>query len=215
LLLASMSAGQDAPEALGERFSIGLDVAPPVGRLTLLDPSWLLPPIASLDIAAHERSAEAGQHLLDDSAAAAPPPAKQPAPPGPLSYALSDGLSTQLRYRHSLAFDRAGSKQLRDDPSTAFSTDYNRDVLDLNMSWRLAGSTLGVGYQLQSARGETLSENVGLSRFLPGSAQATHSLMFGLTRQWGATAPPPLIEPPLLPPDLDIAGDEPAPAPAP
>jgi hypothetical protein len=213
LLLASRVQGEDAAAALANRFSIAGIVAPPDSGLTLLDPSWLLPPIESLDLAAAEDRVHAGQHLLDDSLVAAPRPPKEPSPTGPLTYTLSEALTTQLRYRHSLAFDRASSKPLRDDPSTAFSTSFNRDVLDLNMSWRLAGSTVGVGYQLQSTRGATLAENVGLSRFLPGSEQATHSLTFGLTRQWGATAPP--IEPLLLPPELDTAVTETTPTPVP
>jgi hypothetical protein len=213
VLLASTVQGQDAA-ALADRFSIGGVAAPPTPGLTLLDPSWLLPPIESLDLAAAEDHVYAGQHLLDESVAAAPQPPKEPVPTGPLTYSLSERLTTQLRYRHSLAFDRSSSKPLRDDASTAFSTHFNRDVLDLNMSWRLAGNTVGVGYQLQSTRGATLAENVGISRFLPGSEQATHSLTLGLIRQWGASAPPP-IEPLLLPPEPDIAATETTPTPAP
>ena len=115
-------------------------------------------------------------------------------------------MSAQFRYRRAQSFDRSGSRSLRDDPSTAFSTLPNRDVFDLNMSWRLAGSTLGLGYQLQSSAGgvwggRPATEAAGLSRFLPGSEQATHSLMFGLTREWGADEPPPLVvdPPPLVP----------------
>ena len=85
---------------------------------------------------------------------------------------------------------------------------------DLNMSWLLAGSTVGVGYQLQSARGTTLADTVSVSRFLPGSEQAMHSFTLGLTRKWGAAAPPPLVELPLLLPDLDVAATETTPTPA-
>ena len=139
---------------------------------------------------------------------------------GPVSYSLSDHLSAQLRYRRSQGFDRSGSRSLRDDASTAFSTQPNRDVFDLNMNWDVAGSTLGVGYQLQSSAGGVWSSEAapagGISRFLPGNEQATHSLMFGLTRQWGAPEPPPVVvaDPPLLP-DLDVAVAEGTPTPAP
>ena len=109
---------------------------------------------------------------------------------------------------------------MRDDQSTAFSTLPNRDVFDLNMSWQLAGSTLGLGYQLQSSAGGVWGSRpvpgAGVSRFLPGSDQATHSLMFGLTRQWGADEPPlVVIEPPPPMLDLDVATAEATPTPAP
>src|SRR5262245_564233 len=70
VLLASTVQGQDAG-ALADRFSIGGVAAPPTPRLTLLDPSWMLPSIESLDLAAAEDHVYAGQHLIDESVAAA------------------------------------------------------------------------------------------------------------------------------------------------
>ena len=220
LLLAPAGRAADVPLARAERYSVS-DIAPgPPRGLTLLDPTWLLPPIESLDmaLALTEEATPPGPLIGSDAHSAAPGPPR--ATGGPLSYSLSDHLSAQLRYRRAQSFDRSGSRSLRDDPSTAFSTLPNRDVFDLNMSWRLAGSTLGLGYQLQSSAGGVWggapATAAGLSRFLPGNQQATHSLMFGLTREWGGADPPPFaVEPPLLLPDLEPAGVAATPTPAP
>lgn len=220
LLLAPAGRAEDVALARAERFSVSDVVPGPPPGLTLLDPAWLLPPIESLDMALPlaEEATPPGPLVGSGTAAAAPSPPR--ATGGPLSYPLSDHLSAQLRYRRAQSFDRSGSRSLRDDPSTAFSTLPNRDVFDLNMSWRLAGSTLGLGYQLQSSAGGVWgaapATAAGFSRFLPGNEQATHSLMFGLTREWGAAEPPPLgVEPPLLLSDLEPAGVEATPTPAP
>jgi hypothetical protein len=217
LLLAPAARGADVPQARAGRFSVS-DIAPgPPPGLTLLDPAWLLPPIESLalDLALVEQESPPAPLVGSDSVLAAPGPPRTTG--GPLSYPLSDHLSAQFRYRRAQSFDRSGSRSLRDDPSTAFSTLPNRDVFDLNMSWRLAGSTLGLGYQLQSSAGGVWSgapaTAAGFSRFLPGNQQATHSLMFGLTREWGAAEPPPFVEPPLMLPDLEPAGAEATPTP--
>lgn len=220
LLLAPAGRAQDVPLARAERYSVSDSPPAPPAGLTLLDPTWLLPPIESLDmaLALAEEATPPGELIGRDSAAAVPSPPR--ATGGPLSYSLSDHLSAQLRYRRAQSFDRSGSRSLRDDPSTAFSTLPNRDVFDLNMSWRLAGNTLGLGYQFQSSAGgvwgPTTPAASGFSRFLPGNEQATHSLMFGLTREWGAAELPPVaVEPPLLPYDLEPAGAEATPTPAP
>jgi hypothetical protein len=208
LLLAPAAEAADVAVALAERFSVS-DVAPrPPSGLTLLEPAWLLPPIESLDmaLALAEEATLPGQ-LVAESAATDPGPARPTG--GPLSYPLSDHLSAQLRYRRAQSFDRSGSRSLRDDQSTAVSTLPNRDVFDLKMSWRLAGNnTVGLGYQLQSSAGGVWGAApqtaAGFSRFLPGNQQATHSFMFGLTREWGADEAPPLaVEPPLLLSDLE------------
>ena len=215
LLLAPAVYAGEVPPDLAGRYSIGRTV-PAAPALTLLDPSWLLPPIESLDtaVAAADGAERADQILRDDPALAVH--TRAPSSGGPLGYRLSDDLMAQLRYRHSEPFDRAGSRTLRDDPSTGFSTRPNRDVLDLNMSWRLAGNTVGVGYELQSARGAALPGDIAVSRFLPGSQQATHTLTLGLTREWGAGPPPPLlIEPPPLDLQVDLAAVEGTPTPAP
>ncbi len=214
LLLAPAVRAWSASPFLADRFSIGgiapRPAAPP--PFTLLEPAWLLPPLESLETSA----ARAGQILREDGAAAAVPLDSHRSSGGPVSYSLSEDLTAQLRYRHSQLSQRGRSRALRDEESTAFSTRPDRDVLDLNMSWHLAGNTLGFGYQFQSARGGSGPGEVGISRFLPGSQQATHSLTLGFTRQWGgADTPPVLIEPPLLWPDLDVAVAAATPTPVP
>jgi hypothetical protein len=114
-------------------------------------------------------------------------------------------VTANVDYRHDQLFDRAPSQALR-SATTTFSTRPDRDVLDLNMSWYLAGSTVGLGYQIESARSGSGAGEVGMARFLPGNPQSTQSLTLGLSRHWGGeTAPPALVEVPLLPPDIDIA----------
>lgn len=220
LLIAARLGATDASPLLDDRLSIEHPPPPPIG-VTLLEPAWLLPPIESLDAELAAAGLPAGGHLAGRSRE----PAARVAPKNPasrVSYSLSDQLSAQLRYGRSQGFDRSNSRALRDDASTAFSTLPNRDVFDLNMSWNLGGNQVGVGYQLQSSAGGVWSNastpaEGGLSRFLPGSEQATHSLMFGLTRPWGAPAPAPVVvmDPHPLVPDLDVAVAEGTPTPAP
>lgn len=217
LLLAVAAPATDVSPVFADRFSISGTAPLPAGSpaFTLLDPQWLLPPIESLEAAAvlADGAARADQILRDDATAASRPPAPAAAE-GPMSYSLSDNLKADVDYHRVQLFDRADSQTLRNQTATAFSRRSDRDVLDLNMSWRLAGSTVGLGYQLESARvGNT--GDLGLGRFMPGNQQATHSLTLGLTRAWGAPAPPPApIEPPLLSPPLDAAAAEASPTPA-
>jgi hypothetical protein len=95
------------------------------------------------------------------------------------------------------------SDALRSDPSTGYTRHLDMDVLALGMSWALAGNQVGVGYQLQSARGG-IGGDAGLGRFLPGSEAATHAFTLGLTRPFGAGLPPP------APPALLVVVDEPS-----
>jgi hypothetical protein len=216
LVLCATAQAGDVPTA-ADRYSIAGPVSDPPQSLTLLDESWLVPPVEALGTSAAVTDQSArSEEILDGHGPVLSRPLREPVPGGgPLSYSLSDRLTAQLLYRHSQPFDRSASKALREDSSTALSTRPDRDVLDLNMSWLLAGSSVGVGYQLQSARGTSLADTVSVSRFLPGSEQAMHSFTLGLTRKWGAAAPPPLVELPLLLPDLDIAATETTPTPAP
>lgn len=221
LLLGPAVYAADVSPAFADRFSIGGTVAPTLAppAFTLLDPAWLLPPVESLELATAAASASerAGQILRDDAAAAgAAPRPRHAAPGGPLSYPLSDEVTAHVDYRHALLFDRADSQTARSGEPGAFSTRPDRDVVDLNMSWRLAGSTVGLGYQLESARAGSNIGDAGVSRFLPGSPQATHSFTLGLSREWGQGAPPPaLVEVPFLPPELDVAAADRTPTPAP
>jgi hypothetical protein len=209
LVVAPAIHAADVSNVLADRFSIGGTGPPAVAAplFTLLDPAWLLPPIESLDTAtAVSGSAGRADQILHDDAAVSESAQSPPSPGGPLAYSLSRDLTAEVGYHHSELFDRANSETLRADGSTTFSNRPDRDVLDLNMAWHLAGSTVGLGYQLQSARTGSAGD-IGISRFLPGNQQATHSFTLGLTRQWGGNVPPPaLIEPLLLVvPEPDIA----------
>lgn len=215
LLVVAAAHAADVPSA-AEHLSIGGSAGassrPPA--FTLLDREWLLPPIESLEAAALlAKSADrADQMLRDDIATALPPPVPSAEP---LAYSLSDDVTARLRYDHAQISDRANSQTLREDESTAFSTRPDRNVVGLNMSWRLAGSTVGLGYQLESSRlGNT--GDFGIGRFLPGNQQALHSFTLGLTRSWGAAAPPPvLVEPPLVSSPVELAAEGASPTPIP
>jgi hypothetical protein len=216
LLLASVAPGADESLDFGTRFSVGSGFLrgerPP---FTLLDPAWLLPPIETLDLALPpgDGAARAEQLLHDDIGSAGAPAAPSPSD-GKVGYSLSDDLTAEVGYHHLRLSDRATSQTLREDQWSAFSTRPDRDVLDLNMSWRMQGNTVGLGYQFQSDRLNASPGEGAFSRFLPGSPQATHALTLGLTREWGAeTAPPVLVEVPLLPPELAEAPSEATPTP--
>lgn len=193
---------------MAERYSIsGIAPLPSEFGFTLLDPTWLLPPIETLDAAARLTSGSTRAETMLRDEALLVLPAKPPRTGGPLAYPLSDDLTAQLRYRRPQLFGFSRSQVARDDMSSAFSSKSDRDVLDLNMSWRLAGSTVGVGYQLQSTtHGALGGTEAGLSRFMPGSEQATHSLSLGFTREWGRSSQPQLgIETPLVLDDAYLA----------
>jgi hypothetical protein len=177
---------------LAGRYSVGdLPAVQSEPAFTLLEPAWLLPPVAALDTAAALDSAIEG--ALHEPAAAE---ARGRPVGGPLSYSLTDALSAQVRYRRSLLFETQQSAALRVEGPRSFSSRPVRDVLGLNMSWRLAGSTLGLGYQLESASEHDRGADAGVNRFLPGSEQATHSLTLGVSREWGR-AEPPIVDGPL------------------
>jgi hypothetical protein len=203
LFAAPALRGTDVSPAVAERYSVtGVAPRPIDSGFTLLDPAWLLPPIESLDAAAHAGgSAARADALLREDAILGLGSRPVRSAGGPLAYSLSDALTAQLRYRRSQMFRFSRSQTVRDDPSSGFSTQADRDVVDLNMSWRLAGSTVGLGYQLQSSTHGLagVANDAGLARFLPGSAQATHSLSLGFTREWGAAPPPEVhVETPLV-----------------
>jgi hypothetical protein len=214
LLFATGARAVTLSPSFVDRFSISGFAPPPAPPFTLLDPSWLLPPLAALeDAAALADGAERADQLLHDDAPLASI-APGHASDAPFAYSLADGVTAHVDYRRAQIFDRASSQALRNDASTTFSTRPDRDVLDLNMSWRLAGNTVGLGYQIESARSGTGIGEINVSRFMPGNPQAVHSLTLGLSRQWGGEAAPPvLVEPPLLPPEVDVAQAEATPTP--
>jgi hypothetical protein len=181
LLAAATARAAQVTPADAARFSVGrIQPAPPV--FTLIDPSLtLLPPEALLDARA------VGLEVDPKDSAAKPTPVAE------------KDLTWKLDYRHSQLSDLMPTDMLRGDTSTGFSRQLDRDVVDLGLSWRLAGTNrLGVGYQLQSARNGGPGD-ASLSRFLPGSAHATHAFTLGVTREFGAGAPPPPVVAPPIP----------------
>lgn len=162
---------------------------------TLLDPSLALPPLAA---------------MVPDLVLLPPAPVDTTPPP----VAGDGGASVDWELCYSRAqLGALPNAALRDAPSTGYSRQLDTDVLTLGMAWRLAGSRVGLAYQLQSARGSR--DDPGLSRFLPGSEAATHAFTLGVTREFGAggppPAPPPLLVPPEPTPDATPVAASPAP----
>lgn len=164
-----------------------------VEPFTLLDPTLTLPPLAVI--------APNLTLVLDQ-------PGDQ-ASPGDASH-RGAALEWELDYSHSELFDTLSTHSLRADPSTGFSRQLDRDVLELGMSWGMGRNRVGLGYQLQSAR----DGEAGLTRFLPGSEAATHAVTLGVSRQFGAGAPPPAPVPPFALSGV-LADTTPSPSPAP
>lgn len=179
LLGAGFAAAQTPPPATPAAPALHDDYS-------LLDASHALPPLGAL---APEHAAAVARL----TAAATPQPPARLDAEGPLDW--------QFRYQRSRLDEAAAGRTLRTDPSTGFSRQADRDVLGLGLSWRLARTRLGLGYQLQSARPADSGGDAGFGRFLPGSEQATHAFTLGVTREFGAGAPPPPAAP--LPPPLE------------
>lgn len=101
----------------------------------------------------------------------------------PATYSLSDNWTAQLSYQHSVLAQTLSNDELRVKKLTDFSTDRERDVLGLQMDWKLAGSTIGLGYRFQSTRGAPGSGISGIGeRFM-------HAFTLGFTKEWGAAKP--------------------------
>ncbi|MDX2171421.1 MAG: hypothetical protein SF182_30430 [Deltaproteobacteria bacterium] len=195
LLTAAATRAAEVTPADAARFSISRGGPPPPAVVfTLIDPSLtLLPPEALLAVRAMTLEVEAER----EGSASTPTPV------------VERDLNWKLGYRHSQLSDLMTNQTLRSDPSTGYSRQLDRDIVDLGLSWRLTGSDrVGLGYQLQSARNGGPGD-VSLSRFLPGSARATHAFTLGVTREFGGAAapPPPVVAPPLVPlPEVTPAG---------
>jgi hypothetical protein len=194
--VAVLGFGSPTP-APGRGAALPAGIWPRLGRdYTLLDPTVVLPP---LEVLAPELA------LLPRDFTRQPVETRESVePPSPVKW--------KVGYRHAQLSDLS-STALRTDPSTGFSRQLDTDVLALGMSWQMAGSRVGLAYQLQSARGGTDS---GLSRFLPTSDAATHALTLGVTREFGASLAPP-APPPLLmiePAAQDDTAVQPTPSPA-
>jgi hypothetical protein len=108
-----------------------------------------------------------------------PPEPRQASDKKPATYSLSDNWTAQLSYQHAVLAPTLSNNELRTKKLTDFSTERERDVLGLHMDWRLAGSTIGLGYRFQSTRGEPGSgiSSIG-ERFM-------HAFTLGFTREWG------------------------------
>ena len=104
-----------------------------------------------------------------------------------VSYQVSDSLSAGLSYRHSLLFGIGEGQALRSAPFNDFATDRERDILNLQLSWRLRwASFLDLGYRFDSPRAAPGAVNgLSLNRFWPEEGHRTHSLMLGVRREWG------------------------------
>jgi hypothetical protein len=99
------------------------------------------------------------------------------------TYSLSDNWTAQLSYQHAVLAQTLSNDELRTKKLADFSADRERDVLGLQMDWRLAGSTVGLGYRFQSMRGEPGSGLSGIGeRFM-------HAFTLGFTREWGGAKP--------------------------
>jgi hypothetical protein len=98
-------------------------------------------------------------------------------------YSLTDRCEAKLSYKRSVLFGAATSDELRSRSGGVLSTDRDRDVLGVLMDWNVGQkSKFGVGYRLESARGDG-SANSG--RGLPSSEGTDHGLTVGITRSWG------------------------------
>jgi hypothetical protein len=107
---------------------------------------------------------------------------------GAFTYRLSDGLAAGLSYRHALLFGTATNESLRQQQLNDFTTDQDRDVLKLNMSWDLSLTRFDLGYRIDSTRLDPSQDRSGrysLLGILPESERTLHSLTFGVTRRWG------------------------------
>ena len=103
---------------------------------------------------------------------------------GSAGYSLGENLRASLNYGHARAFPMASSQALREHRFLEFSTGRDRDVLGLSMAWSWRNSTLGLGYRLDSSRGDGLGEGRTLSSVVAGKG-VDHALTVGITRRWG------------------------------
>jgi hypothetical protein len=102
----------------------------------------------------------------------------------PTTFSLSDNWTAQLSYQHAVLATTMSTEELR-RKLVDFSTDRDRDVLGLQMDWRVAGSSkVGFGYRFQSSRGAPGSGISGIGESF------MHAFTLGFTKEWGGTRPP-------------------------
>ncbi len=104
-----------------------------------------------------------------------------------LTYLLSDHWTANFKYKHAFLFDTASNDALRQSQYSDFSTNRERDVLNLDMSWRLSWSTLDLGYRFQSVRGAASRGLAAEGGWLPNFEDSLHSLTLGVTKTWGGS----------------------------
>ncbi len=182
-MAATLAVADDQPPPEPLPFSVGLPPRASGPRYTLRDSPTTVPAIELIEVLQFRTPATPrfGLRVLGDLARSAQEPGS---------------VSWTLRYLRSPLSATMSAAELRADLSTGFSTRSNRDVFDLGVSYGIGANRIGLDYQLQSARPGGPGDTGGLSRFLPGSAQATHGFTLGVTRQFGAGPPPP--PPPVL-----------------
>jgi hypothetical protein len=104
----------------------------------------------------------------------------------PATYSLSETWTAQLSYQHAVLAKTLSAEELRTKKLTDFSTDRDRDVLGLQMDWRMAASSkVGLGYRFQSSRGAPGSGISGIGDSF------MHAFTLGFTREWGGAPPEP------------------------
>jgi hypothetical protein len=106
------------------------------------------------------------------------------------SYDLGDSLRANLNYKHAFLFGTASNEALQNASFSGFSTSRERDIINLKMSWRLAWSTVDLGYRFESTRPEVRSGSGSASggpNWLPGSQDMLHGLMVGFTQEFGGS----------------------------
>jgi hypothetical protein len=114
--------------------------------------------------------------------------ATKPAAGEGFSYSINDHWTAHFDYTHSFLFDRGATDTVRMQPLADFSTDFERDVLNLQMSWQLPWSRLDLGYRFQSTRPGSINADQPWTRsLLPESSARLHAFMLGLTREWGGS----------------------------
>jgi hypothetical protein len=115
---------------------------------------------------------------------ASPQTAQKPARRGSgLSYQLGDSMTAGLSYRHSLLFGLSSNDFLRSEPLPELRSDSVQDSVKLDLSWTFPRTIFDFGYRFDAARDR--STPLSLSRPWSDDGRMTHSLMLGVTRQWG------------------------------
>jgi hypothetical protein len=102
----------------------------------------------------------------------------------PTTFSLSDNWTAQLSYQHAVLATTMSTEELRKKLAD-FSTERDRDVLGLQMDWKVASSSkVGFGYRFESSRGAPGSGISGIGESF------MHAFTLGFTKEWGGAPPP-------------------------